>query len=114
MQSAGSMARRGAHRGYLIPLSPWIMPLKNSLPKPGRDNPSSMPVSPCGITATLQTLASAAGSVILKKAATRSKPVIDWRPSIYSSHEATRLTLPAVTQEQWAAVNAVEHDDKYE
>ena len=41
--------------------------MRTSLPEPGRDNAFSMTVSQYGITATLQTLASAAGSAILEK-----------------------------------------------
>jgi gamma-glutamyltranspeptidase/glutathione hydrolase len=41
--------------------------MRTSLPEPGRDNAFSMTVSEYGITATLQTLASAAGSAILEK-----------------------------------------------
>jgi len=41
--------------------------MKTSIPEPGRDNAFSMTVSTYGITATLQTLASAAGSAILEK-----------------------------------------------
>ena len=41
--------------------------MKTSLPEPGRDNAVSMTVSSYGITATLQTLASAAGSAILER-----------------------------------------------
>ena len=41
--------------------------MKTSLPEPGRDNAFSMTVSKYGITATLQTLASEAGSAILER-----------------------------------------------
>jgi gamma-glutamyltranspeptidase/glutathione hydrolase len=41
--------------------------MRTSLPEPGRDNAFSMTVSQYGITATLQTLASAAGSAVLAK-----------------------------------------------
>ncbi len=41
--------------------------MRTSIPEPGRDNAFSMTVSTYGITATLQTLASAAGSAILEK-----------------------------------------------
>jgi gamma-glutamyltranspeptidase/glutathione hydrolase len=41
--------------------------MRTSLPEPGRDNAFSMTTSTYGITATLQTLASEAGSAILEK-----------------------------------------------
>lgn len=41
--------------------------MRTSLPEPGRDNAFSMTTTQYGITATLQTLASAAGSAILAK-----------------------------------------------
>ncbi len=41
--------------------------MRTSLPEPGRDNAFSMTVTQYGITATLQTLASVAGSAILAK-----------------------------------------------
>ena len=41
--------------------------MRTSIPEPGRDNAFSMTTSQYGITATLQTLASAAGSAILEK-----------------------------------------------
>ena len=41
-----------------------------NLPKPGRDNAFSMTVNHYGITATLQTLGSSAGSAIMEKGAT--------------------------------------------
>jgi gamma-glutamyltranspeptidase / glutathione hydrolase len=41
--------------------------MRTSIPEPGRDNAFSMTVTQYGVTATLQTLASAAGSVILSK-----------------------------------------------
>ncbi len=75
-QGAGQMSAKAIHsQGY------------ENLPKPGRDNAFSMTVNHYGITATLQTLASAAGSAILE----RGGNAID---AIIAANAATGVTEP--------------------
>ena len=75
-QGAGQASAKAIHSpGY------------ENLPKPGRDNAFSMTVNHYGITATLQTLASAAGSAILE----RGGNAID---AIIAANAATGVTDP--------------------